>query len=374
MPPARAPGSSAPAPGDGRRRRPPAAVPATPWCTPGWSRGWRDRAAPAPLGCRRPRSSMWVAHEWRSTWGKRRPCSPARSPAGAHDEPRALSCQPSAAGVEEQRRGGPATDELEPAGGEVVADGFACSAAQRHHTLLAPLAEHPDQTVVEVDVAEVEADELADAQPARVEHLEDGPIPARARTVARHRAEQGVDLGLRQRLRNPLGYPRAADVAARIRAEQTLLETEPVERPDRGQSAGDRRLLVAPQPVVGARLLQLVDVSAHDRLVEVRDVSGHTPPAEVLRVAAQVAPVGRQRVRRQAALDPQPRVVLGEETGKLVTRVGAGRPPRLLAAEELPGQQQPDDALGVDQLAGGDRARRRAPAAPARWSSPPPPR
>ena len=249
-----------------------------------------------------------------------------------------------------------AADEFEPAGGEVVADRFACGAAERHHALLAPLAEHSDQTVVEVDVAQVETDELADPQPAGVEHLEDGSIPAGTRTVARYRREQRVDLGLREGLRDALGHPRTADVATRIRAEQTFLDAETVERPDRGEGACDRRLLVAPQPVVGACLLQFVDVSAHHRLVDVRDVPGHAPPAEVLGVAAQVAPVGRQRVRGQAALDPQPRVVLGDETGKLVTRAGVGQVGRhgYSPVEELPGQQQPDDALGVDQLTGGD--------------------
>ena len=53
-----------------------------------------------------PWSSMWVAHEWRSTCGLTVvPDSPTRVAVGAHDAPRALARQPAAAGVEEHRLG-----------------------------------------------------------------------------------------------------------------------------------------------------------------------------------------------------------------------------------------------------------------------------
>ena len=43
-----------------------------------------------------PWSSMWVAHEWRSTCGVSRSASPARVAVLPHDAPRALPGQPAA--------------------------------------------------------------------------------------------------------------------------------------------------------------------------------------------------------------------------------------------------------------------------------------
>ena len=50
-----------------------------------------------------PWSSMWVAHEWRSTCGESRSPRPTRSPAVAHDHPAALAGQAAAARVQEHR-------------------------------------------------------------------------------------------------------------------------------------------------------------------------------------------------------------------------------------------------------------------------------
>src|SRR5262245_38023437 len=48
--------------------------------------------------------------------------------------------------------------------------------ADRDDALLPPLAEHADEAALRVDVLPVEAGELADAEPGRVEHLEDRAV------------------------------------------------------------------------------------------------------------------------------------------------------------------------------------------------------
>ena len=47
--------------------------------------------------------------------------------------------------------------------GEVVADRRTCSPADRRHAFLRALAQHPDETVVEIEVTDIETHELADA-------------------------------------------------------------------------------------------------------------------------------------------------------------------------------------------------------------------
>ena len=109
---------------------------------------------------------MWVAHEWRSTWGDRPSPRPAAAPGVAHDPPARLPGEPPAARVEEHGiaggRGAARRRPLElgPARGEVVVERVAGRASDGHDALLAALAEHADQAVVEVEVGAVEADEL----------------------------------------------------------------------------------------------------------------------------------------------------------------------------------------------------------------------
>ena len=80
-----------PGPGMGERRRRPVGARATPWCTPGWSTGWRGPAAPAPPGCRRRgRACGWRTSaaaragtgDRRARPGRPRPARSATPPAG----------------------------------------------------------------------------------------------------------------------------------------------------------------------------------------------------------------------------------------------------------------------------------------------------
>ena len=101
----------------------------TPSCRAGW---WRSRTWPRSSWTTRmsaPWASMWVAQEWRSTWGWTRSSMPAARALLLEHAPDALAGEPPAPGVEEHRLGvaapGPAPGlELGPAPGtEPVVEG-----------------------------------------------------------------------------------------------------------------------------------------------------------------------------------------------------------------------------------------------------------
>ena len=148
---------------------------------------------------------------------------------------------------------------------EVVVERVAGASPDGHHALLVALAEHADEPVAQVEVGAVEADQLADADAAGVEGLEDGAIPQRAWLVAGHCVQQRLDLGLGERLRDPLRDSRRAHVLARDPRRP---------RPPRGRTGGTsarrrpRRAIgrrrVRASSVVTSCVAQLVDV-ARDR-------------------------------------------------------------------------------------------------------------
>ena len=179
-----------------------------------------------------------------------------------------------------------------------------------------------------VDVAPVEADELADPQTTGVERLEDRAVPKRPRPVARNRGEQPLDSGFGERLGDALGNPRTAELLTRVRHEQPFFRAEAVEGTDRRDGAGHRCGRVARVPVVVAGALELVDVGGHHRLG--RRTIGLGPPAavpapQVVGVAPQIAAVRGDGVGGQAALDAQPGVVLGEEHREPIGPFSGGR-------------------------------------------------
>ena len=98
-----------------------------------------------------PWSSMWVAQEWRSTWGLSRPASPTRSPWRLQHVPRALAGEPAAAGVQEHRLGVATSAPLRgrerrtAPGPEPGREGPRGGRADGHDPLLAPLAEGPQR-------------------------------------------------------------------------------------------------------------------------------------------------------------------------------------------------------------------------------------
>jgi len=71
--------------------------------------------------------------------------------------------------------------EDRPSVPQVVVQRSTSRTTDRDHPLLAALAEDAHHALAEVEVGTLEADELADAQAARVQQLEDGAIATRAR-------------------------------------------------------------------------------------------------------------------------------------------------------------------------------------------------
>ena len=233
---------------------------------------------------------------------------------------------------------------------------------------------------MEVDVAEVEPHELADAQAARVEHLEDRPVaqrragrrprtaPSSASTSASVSAF-GIPCGTRGAPTSSLGSEPSSPSSRQNRWNECTAAT----------ARGDRRRRVAAQAVVvRACVAELVDVPGDGRFV---DGTGRrlAAPAQVVGVAPQVAPVRGERVGREPALDAQPRVVLGEQTGSDASSGSASASASRFAtinrgacSAGTHARQHTDDALGVDQRRPLRSARRPRRAGRARWSSRPP--
>ena len=69
--------------------------------------------------------------------------------------------------------------ELGPSEREVAARGFRGGASERDEPLLAALAEHADDPVVEVDCALLEPDGLGDAEPGSVQQLDERVVAER---------------------------------------------------------------------------------------------------------------------------------------------------------------------------------------------------
>ncbi len=141
----------------------------------------------------------------------------SRAPVLDH-QPGALAGQAPAPAVEEHRLGvapaGPAGgDQRRPAAraqpGGQRGRGVA---PEGNDALLRPLAERPHQPRLQVDVAQPQADQLGDAHPGAVQHLEDGPVAPGGRLVAHHGGQQGLHLRLAQRLGQPRRHPGGGDL------------------------------------------------------------------------------------------------------------------------------------------------------------------
>ena len=87
---------------------------------------------------------------------------------------------------------------------QIAGDDVRSLFAERHDPLLAALAAHAHVLLLEVDVAEVEADRLRAAQAGRVDELDEGAIPEPERVVAARSGDQLLDLRRLRRVRQPL--------------------------------------------------------------------------------------------------------------------------------------------------------------------------
>ncbi len=170
--------------------------------------------------------------------------------------------------VQEQLRPVPPV-EVGPAAGQIPAHRVGGVAADRHDALLAALAGHPHEPVVEVDAALFEPDRLRDAQPGAVQQLDERLVAQVARLRSLRGVDQALRLAGRERLRERLRparqlHGRGGVVVAR--AEQLLVAEEAARR---RCSSRDRRRR---EPVRAHRrrvALELLEARLGDRLAEV---------------------------------------------------------------------------------------------------------
>ena len=194
--------------------------------------------------------------------------------------------------------------------------------------------------LLEVEVVDVETDCLGDPRTGAVQHLEQRAVAqGQRRSGGSGRLEDPLDVGQRQRLRQPLGRRRRLDGSGRVAVGQPFAHHELVEATHRDDRA--RRASRAQRLVVGVALTQLHqelrDVPRLDR-GDVVDAAG----VEEADVAPQVAAVRRKRVGREATLDRQ------------VVEIGADDARRLLLAQ-------------AEYLVKARATPSRAPRRPARW-------
>jgi len=104
------------------------------------------------------------------------------------------------AGIQEEL-GPVAAIEVGPAEGEVAAHGFGGGAAQRNEPLLAALAQHAHDAVLERDAVLLEADGLGDSEAGAVEELDEGPVAQRARRRSDGRVDETLGLSRRKSAR-----------------------------------------------------------------------------------------------------------------------------------------------------------------------------
>src|SRR5438105_8317903 len=98
----------------------------------------------------------------------------------SEEQERAGPRECAAAGIQEQLRAVALVQERPPVR-QVAAQRLGGLARERDDALLAALAEHADEPVVEVDCALLESERLADPQPSAVEELHERAVAERAR-------------------------------------------------------------------------------------------------------------------------------------------------------------------------------------------------
>ncbi len=169
--------------------------------------------------------------------------------------------------------------------------------ADRDDALLAPLAQHPGETIVQVDVTEREPDEFGDSHASAVKRLENRPIPASNRTIAHDHLDERRDLVERERLRKPPRNTRHLELCGRIVDAELLDDQKPVQSPYRDKRAGDRR---------GREPFADEHVDESDHVVGSGSDHSGTPPGKMIAVTQEVSPVGLERVGRTTFLDRKP--------------------------------------------------------------------
>ena len=232
---------------------------------------------------------------------------------GVQHPPGALTGEAAATGVEEDRwagrhaagrrsEGGPGPDQVRLERPHGVA-------ADRHHPVLAALADQPHHRVnAQLQFVDIEPGRLGDARSGPVEELQQRPVPQRPGVrghIVRARAgriEQAFHLLQGDRLGQPPGRRRRRDLASRVRVGEALGDRECVQAPDRDH--GPRCRTDRQGRVLGVALAQRGEELGHVGRGYVTQ-PGLAAVGQHRAVPAQVPPVGFDRVRRQPPLHDQ---------------------------------------------------------------------
>ena len=303
-----------------------------------------------------PWSSMWVAQEWRSTWGlscalEARPAAPCRrstshAPWRVSRPPRALRNTASASPRRRHCSGASARPALGPEPRHERPDGAARRAAR-------PAPCSPCRTPGAARRRGRRRRATARPAPRCAARCRRAPRawPGRAAPTGPSptgRVEQAPDLLLGERLRQAPRHPGQLDVGAGIGGGAALVGEEPVQRAHRHQRRGP--------PTPGARpALAERARRTSTRSASVTSASGRALAAQPGR-RRRGGRAGRRRwcsgARPRSARQPREELLDLERQAASGRRsaIGVGRP------SPAPGRErEPDDRLGV-----GDAARRRS--------------
>lgn len=147
-----------------------------------------------------------------------------------------------ATGGEEERVDG-SPRELRPRLLEVQAQPIRRLLAQGDDALLAALAPHPHQLLLELYVGEREVDDFLSTEPGRISELEERSVPEPKRTALLEPREEAVGLVRARRVRKaPPSPAREREIGHAARSESGANQ-----RADRGELARDRRLRELPR-------------------------------------------------------------------------------------------------------------------------------
>ena len=160
------------------------------------------------------------------------------------DGPHAPGRQAAATRVEEQGLARHPRPEKPVARRKVFLERMPRLPAERDDPLLAPLPQSAQQTLAQIDVPHVQADQFAHAKAGGVEQLEDRPVALAERRSGLRRLDQLDRVLLAQILRQPPLLARRRDQLRRVAADRPPRPEELQERSDGGELARDRRLLV----------------------------------------------------------------------------------------------------------------------------------
>ena len=145
--------------------------------------------------------------------------------------PGALGGEPAAMRAEEDMSAGDFLHQSGPFLREIDGNGFACLAADRNDAGFVPLAGHPDESLVEVQVFEAGADEFRDAKSAPVEEFEHRAVPRPERAVGGDGFDQPRKFGRREGLGQITFGARRHNVGRRVRSDVSASEEEPEKNP-----------------------------------------------------------------------------------------------------------------------------------------------